>query len=1065
MKDIEKIELIDEEKKLLIKYLNEYNEIFERILKLSQNEFISNVRKRVEIELKDKINNYSSVEKRKIEKYVIENYYLPDLKLALIIKKHIINQTNKDKDKFFSEEEIIPHCEYDKNNNYYIHSCGEKFYYFKYKVSKKNNFYFRKSYDYFLYCLKCDNIYKSSMIRLKCYGSGEIFYSKLLNNNNNDFNNNKELCYATWKKYHCNAVINDIMKCQNCNYNLLYDKDNNTLICSHCNKEYNPSDIKFTCLICKNEFRSEAKIYNPLEYKLLKISIKDALIKKEKAFPKYMGCKCDIDAQNSTFFHKNSCRGILYLGEMNDEKIVVCSYCNSIGIYDEFIWTCPECLKRFQIKKKMINKRSNYNDKYYDNNILSLTDSWNNENILKLMKSDYFTKKNNINQNHNNRNNSNRRLKYSVNSEIKPKIKIVLNNKEFDYNNSINSKRIKVKKRLFTNIKNKNDIIPNRNISFNISLNINKEKEKERDNNNVNDNEKIKKSIRDKLVSLYTKKNVKFKRPKNSLTSLNSRDNSLKNKIRIIRENTLTNNNLTEIDTTESLDYKSRFNNFLYNLNLNKYNDYSKDINKGKIMNIINIKATSLNNSIDKYYYGIRSNKISNYMKMKNKMRKQNENNLELVDKEKEENLKCKNNIFIKKLKNKLKHNSFKSIDKIGNLRSTENLNKSTQINKIKDNYISSLKEYTKINILNKKEDKINNISTNLCNVNDTSIEIEQKPHKNKGIQEKIININKCSDSTAYESEQNSKITSVKMSPLLCSNNKFNDSNEYNNISEYKIIKQIGRGTFGQIFMVEKEKSEYYALKKLIGCSMQEIHILEREYQILFELNSSEETLDLVKIYKIETKQLDPTTFVMYVLMELAQTDWEKEILNKKNTLNYYREEELMNIMFSLIKTFAYLQKKNISHRDIKPQNILVFKDNKYKLADFGEAKELIDENKITEGRTLRGTELYMSPILFNALKSRQIKKYIKHNTYKSDVFSFGLCLLFAATLCFESLYEIRELKSNENIKIAVEKNLKERYSKHLINMIVNMLDINENTRSDFIDLEQKFFNFRKKDI
>ena len=73
---------------------------------------------------------------------MIENYYLPDLKLALIIKKHIINQTNKDKDKFFSEEEIIPHCENDKNNNYYIHSCGDKFYYFKCKVSKKNNFYF-----------------------------------------------------------------------------------------------------------------------------------------------------------------------------------------------------------------------------------------------------------------------------------------------------------------------------------------------------------------------------------------------------------------------------------------------------------------------------------------------------------------------------------------------------------------------------------------------------------------------------------------------------------------------------------------------------------------------------------------------------------------------------------------------------------------------------------------------------------------------------------------------------------------------------------------------------------
>lgn len=32
--------------------------------------------------------------------------------------------------------------------------------------------------------------------------------------------------------------------------------------------------------------------------------------------------------------------------------------------------------------------------------------------------------------------------------------------------------------------------------------------------------------------------------------------------------------------------------------------------------------------------------------------------------------------------------------------------------------------------------------------------------------------------------------------------------------------------------------------------------------------------------------QLDPTTFVMYVLMELSNTDWEKEILKRRKDLN-----------------------------------------------------------------------------------------------------------------------------------------------------------------------------------
>ena len=168
--------------------------------------------------------------------------------------------------------------------------------------------------------------------------------------------------------------------------------------------------------------------------------------------------------------------------------------------------------------------------------------------------------------------------------------------------------------------------------------------------------------------------------------------------------------------------------------------------------------------------------------------------------------------------------------------------------------------------------------------------------------------------------------------------------------------------------------------------------------------------------------------------------------------------------MNDLIDTLAKLQKENISHRDIKPQNILVFINNDdnnryYKLADFGEAKELLSGNKPTEKQTLRGTELYMSPLLFYGLRGRKIKRYIKHNPYKSDVFSLGLCILFAATLCFESLYDVRELKSNVSIKIIIEKYLKNRYSYRIINIISAMLDINETTRDDFIELKRKIEN------
>ena len=195
--------------------------------------------------------------------------------------------------------------------------------------------------------------------------------------------------------------------------------------------------------------------------------------------------------------------------------------------------------------------------------------------------------------------------------------------------------------------------------------------------------------------------------------------------------------------------------------------------------------------------------------------------------------------------------------------------------------------------------------------------------------------------------------------------------------------------------------------------------------------------------------------------MELAVTDWEKEILQLQKIKSYYSEKNLMQILSSLVKTFSQLQKNNISHRDIKPQNILIFKNNIYKLADFGEAKELYKDLEATNKQTLRGTELYMSPILFFALRGRKVMKYIKHNPYKSDVFSFGLCALFAATLCFESLYDVRELKSNVSLRVVVEKYLRFRYSQDIISIITKMLDVNETTRMDFIELEKEFNKFQ----
>ena len=93
-----------------------------------------------------------------------------------------------------------------------------------------------------------------------------------------------------------------------------------------------------------------------------------------------------------------------------------------------------------------------------------------------------------------------------------------------------------------------------------------------------------------------------------------------------------------------------------------------------------------------------------------------------------------------------------------------------------------------------------------------------------------------------------------------------------------------------------------------------------------------------------------------------------------------------------------------------------------------------------------------MSPILFRALNNGQ--NYIIHNSFKSDVFSVGMCLLLAATLTFKILYDIRELKDMNLIKSILEKYLIVKYSYNFDNILVKMLEVNENLRPDFIELD-----------
>ena len=1227
----DKISFNDEEKKLLNKYLDEYNDLYQKILILSESDFMENIKKKVVITIKSKIKNYSLKSIKKIEDYLKEEIYLPDYKLAKAIKKIILNRSKREKALHYFRGEIIPHCPEDKKDDYYIHTCGKRFQFFKHKtnnnlnndLSQHNGIY----YDYILYCIECNLIYKSSLIKFKCFNNDTEFYSKLLINLNEDDKSNENI-YATWKKYHCNAIINDTMKCDKCEESFIFLQESNLLYCPSCKIKKNPLDITWKCIICQKEFQTEAKIYNPLEYKSLKICVKDAIVNKIKAKPEYMVCKCDIDIDNTIFFHKAFCKGELYLGEINSQKVIVCGKCDTLGLYEGYIWTCPNCMKRFKTKKREgsvctklgltespSEKKENFNK---SNRNLSEKNSEKHSKIKSNIKelNNFLKEKNQTISNDNNTLNYLNDIKDNINfnninnaSNISKKRKINQVFKEL-FTSSFKEEKINktnnfsFSEKCITNIHkfktNLTNTSFNSQLGNNIISNSSKKELISRDKEENSNDSKF--TITKYIINNYKKKNnfhiknnFKFKVDKEKEIDTNSNSNFKKRNI-LSFPFTQSNAKFTKIQSESKDkntdykidDFKSTINESNTN-NLRKLSGYKKpyySINNSYIKrfqkenNFIDKKKTSyikgkknnynsdnLINDKENINNGIPYNKnidekksiediennneenqneekvFSSVDDSKIKYKKKNNSKKYIYDNKERKINRGENKIIVKALnfaemsikdidtnktnyiniinENNIKDNTNQKLNsslklgKSNNININININNSANnINENEDN--NELNENKRIfsnsiimnnftindknNILNsfslsqnnntknynsfigkKNMNNINNINKINSNININNINnnlhyynsINNNINNNKNYYicyKKKIN-NKNSETTTFESEKyskknNSSKNSNSINSLSLNNSSKKNRNtvpkylfnpKYMNFSEYKLIKQIGKGSFGQIFMVENNQHQYFALKKLMASNIKDIKTLEHEYQILLDLQSCGKKINLVQIYGIETKQLDPTTFVMYVLMELASTDWEKEILSRRTMNKYYGENELMEIISSLITTFAQLQKEKISHRDIKPQNILIFKDSKtYKLGDFGEAKELLEDEKPTERQTLRGTELYMSPILFYALRSRQIIKYVKHNPYKSDLFSFGLCCLFAATLCFESIYDIRELRNNSAIKYIIQKYLGSRYSNVVINIICSMLDVNENSRNDFIEMEKE---------
>jgi len=197
----------------------------------------------------------------------------------------------------------------------------------------------------------------------------------------------------------------------------------------------------------------------------------------------------------------------------------------------------------------------------------------------------------------------------------------------------------------------------------------------------------------------------------------------------------------------------------------------------------------------------------------------------------------------------------------------------------------------------------------------------------------------------------------------------------------YRIIREIGRGGMGAVYLAERADDEYQkrVAIKIIKRGMDTDHVLRRfrnERQILAQL----EHPNIARLIDGGMTEDGLPYFVMEYVEGQALNDYaDSQHLSTIQRLDLFR---------TICSAVAYAHQNLIIHRDLKPSNILVTADGAPKLLDFGIAKLLHHGEELTpEMLTMTGlrvmTPEYASP---EQMRGERV-------TMATDVYSLGVVL------------------------------------------------------------------------
>ncbi|MDI6766672.1 MAG: protein kinase [Bacteroidota bacterium] len=192
-------------------------------------------------------------------------------------------------------------------------------------------------------------------------------------------------------------------------------------------------------------------------------------------------------------------------------------------------------------------------------------------------------------------------------------------------------------------------------------------------------------------------------------------------------------------------------------------------------------------------------------------------------------------------------------------------------------------------------------------------------------------------------------------------------------ISHYRIIEKLGEGGMGVVYKAEDNKLKRIVALKFLPkeflCDSEAKSRFVHEAQAASALNHPNITT---------VHEIDEVEGECFISMEYIEGKSIKELAKGKEL----PIEEILRIAIQVAEGLSKAHQKNIVHRDIKSDNIMLTHDGLAKIMDFGLAK-LKGVTKLTKTGTTLGTVQYMSPEQAQGIEIDQ----------RSDIFSFGVVL------------------------------------------------------------------------